>query len=425
LNAINLASSDRPIPILIVGSGIRSLDMIKLLDSESRIRIVGIVTADETACSVTAAKVRNINIYGDIKRAILMAGTGCLIFNMTGDEAFSDVIAGLVGPGGVIGGRESSLFWLMFSDLKHAKREAIEKEKRLNSIVLKMKEGLLVVNEDGAIDSLNPAAQDMFRLSELDSIGTNVFDLLSFPDIQSDVLSCDFIVSHLSGSTECTGVSGETSFPADVSIIELPMDSGRLYTIIVRDISIQKEAEDKLKKLALYDHLTGLPNRTLFYESCDSILFQSERLGTTFAVLFIDLDGFKGINDTLGHDAGDNLLCQVGKRIQKRIRKSDRAARLGGDEFVAILANIDDGLAAESIASSIVESLGEPFKLDGIKCMIGASVGVSVYPDNGRTSDHLLQSADTAMYAAKNTGKNKVVMAKSRQGIKGLLFQAN
>jgi diguanylate cyclase (GGDEF)-like protein len=136
------------------------------------------------------------------------------------------------------------------------------------------------------------------------------------------------------------------------------------------------------------------------------IIAESERYERIFALLYIDLDGFKAVNDSQGHKAGDSLLKEAAARIKNNIRASDTSARLGGDEFAVILNSLNTPVTAEIVAKKILETLAEPIDINGRKNYIGASIGISLYPDNGRSSDELIQRADEAMYYVKKTGKH-------------------
>ncbi|BBD08653.1 sensor domain-containing diguanylate cyclase [Desulfovibrio ferrophilus] len=166
----------------------------------------------------------------------------------------------------------------------------------------------------------------------------------------------------------------------------------------------------RLVKMALYDPLTSLPNRKLFFDRLEISLNHASRYGRKMGVLYIDLDGFKQVNDTLGHQAGDALLIRVGEILQASSRKSDTVARLGGDEFAVILFEIDGIEGARRAGQKIVESLGEPIALPSGTAHIGGSVGGAVYPDHAEDSDELLKRADSAMYRAKARGKNNCVI---------------
>lgn len=158
---------------------------------------------------------------------------------------------------------------------------------------------------------------------------------------------------------------------------------------------------------ANYDPLTELPNRRLFMDRLDQEILKANRLGTSIAILFIDLDRFKEVNDTLGHHAGDTMLVEAAKRIGRCVRSSDTVSRLGGDEFMVILADLDDHSHVESIAGKILASLKEPLKLENDLFFTSGSIGITLYPNDAKTADELVKNADQAMYVSKNGGRNR------------------
>jgi diguanylate cyclase (GGDEF)-like protein len=180
---------------------------------------------------------------------------------------------------------------------------------------------------------------------------------------------------------------------------------------IAKLIVKRKMHQVELYRSANYDKLTELPNRSLFMDRLNQISKQSQRYQRKFALLFIDLDGFKSVNDTYGHDVGDILLINVAEKLLECVRDSDTVARLGGDEFTIILSTIETPENAESIARKIVTSLCIPFDIGGHEIHIGASIGISVYPEHGKNKDILLKKADDAMYLAKKEGKNDCRMS--------------
>lgn len=177
---------------------------------------------------------------------------------------------------------------------------------------------------------------------------------------------------------------------------------GRVYSF--RDLTERLDAQKRIEKLAYTDVLTGLPNRLLLGQRVDVALRNAQRSGETFAILFIDLDRFKNINDSLGQDFGDHVLIEAAKRIQKDLREVDTLSRVGGDEFVVFLQEAD-ALGAEIVARRILQSLGQPFQVDHVNFSMGCSIGVCMYPEDGRTLDTLIQCADTAMHRVKEHGR--------------------
>lgn len=171
--------------------------------------------------------------------------------------------------------------------------------------------------------------------------------------------------------------------------------------------------QSQLISMALYDSLTGLPNRKLFFERLERGLKQAERYNRRLGVLYIDLDGFKDVNDTLGHDAGDELLIKVSKLIESVTRKADTVARLGGDEFAVILTEINSLDGGDVAGNKIISALSTPIELKAGEVSIGASIGVAVYPDVSTDLETLVKSADRAMYSSKKKGKNNCTSALS------------
>src|SRR5713226_6569259 len=187
---------------------------------------------------------------------------------------------------------------------------------------------------------------------------------------------------------------------------EILIETARSIGIQIGQFRQRKQAEERIQYLAYYDGLTGLPNRTLFSQGLNHALTQARRYKKTLAVLFIDLDRFKNINDTLGHEAGDSLLQEMAKRLSDCLRESDTVARLGGDEFVVLIEEITDPKYAANVARKIVAAALNPFVLKGGEYHITASIGISTYPDDGEDEQTLMKHADIAMYLAKDHGKN-------------------
>lgn len=172
------------------------------------------------------------------------------------------------------------------------------------------------------------------------------------------------------------------------------------------DISERKKNEELIWHQANFDTLTGLPNRRMFFDRLQVEIKQSLRRRVFFAVMFIDLDGFKAINDNHGHDAGDLVLLEVSRRMTKAIRESDTAGRIGGDEFTVLLSALENASHAQMIADKLVGVISAPYLIKGQSLHISASIGLAIYPTHGDSAEMLINKADTAMYAAKDAGKN-------------------
>lgn len=178
------------------------------------------------------------------------------------------------------------------------------------------------------------------------------------------------------------------------------------YLAVKEDITRQKEQEQRILYQAHYDSLTDLPNRFLSLDRLTQLIKEAERNDHKVAVLFLDLDDFKKVNDTIGHDAGDRLLMQAAQRLNEAVRDGDTIGRLGGDEFIMLLGGLNDVMDARAAAENLLEKFRNPFSLDGRELILGASIGISIYPDDGESTIELLRCADTAMYCSKRQGRN-------------------
>lgn len=185
-------------------------------------------------------------------------------------------------------------------------------------------------------------------------------------------------------------------------------DNTEAVVCIFRDVTERALAEEKIWHNAHHDLLTGLPNRRLFLDRLEQEIKHAKRSSAALAVLFMDLDGFKQVNDSLGHEAGDRLLCDVAKRLAGCVRENDTVARLGGDEFTVILIGAQQSQDVEHVAQSIIEALAEPFQTEQQPARISVSIGIAFYPQDASSPDALLRAADQAMYKAKKSGSNRL-----------------
>ncbi|MFA6019783.1 MAG: diguanylate cyclase [Rhodospirillales bacterium] len=203
------------------------------------------------------------------------------------------------------------------------------------------------------------------------------------------------------------------AYPAYATIGRITDHKGRLqnYIEIFSDITDRKLEEQALLKLAHHDPLTGLPNRALFLDRLEVALATAKRAGHKASVLFIDLDKFKPVNDELGHEAGDILLCEIAKRLQAALREADTVARFGGDEFVVLLPEIDHDHDALTVAGSLIERVRDEIMVKGHACHVGCSIGIAFFPGDADEPARLVEQADQAMYRAKQTGSGAIRMA--------------
>jgi len=208
-------------------------------------------------------------------------------------------------------------------------------------------------------------------------------------------------------------VTSEESFEAQVEVLgskeiaELAVGFNSMLSELQRRDRLAKIADARLQQQARTDSLTGLPNRRLFSECLASATAGTRRRGGLLGLLYIDLDRFKLVNDSLGHSVGDLLLCEVASRLKARVRQSDTLARIGGDEFAIVLTSLTRAEDAGVVANSLLECMTKPFHVEGHEITIGASIGISIYDDAGTDGADLLRKADSAMYAAKRSGRNR------------------
>ena len=273
-------------------------------------------------------------------------------------------------------------------------------------------EAIVVTNPDGVIQTANSAFATITGYSADEAIGHMIGELL-----RSGRHSRDFY-AHMWEKLNHTGFwqgeiwnkrkDGEI-FPEWLTINRVDDEHGKVehYVAVFSDISEIKNAQRKAEYLSTHDPLTRLPNRSLFQDRLRQALAHARRHEQRVALMFIDLDNFKDINDTLGHDFGDKLLKEAALRLQRIMRDIDTVARLGGDEFTAILSECDSQ-GADLVARRVVDELSASFQIEGRQLFVSASVGLAFYPDDGQDSITLLKAADTAMYRAKELGRNRV-----------------
>jgi len=289
--------------------------------------------------------------------------------------------------------------------------EQIDAERtRLAMIVESSNDAILTVSADSIITSWNRGAEDIFGYSAREIIGRPIFTIIP--------AECYHDKSHiwqtiLSGEQlqyfETTRITkdGRKTY---VTITTSPLlnTNGEIIgnSVIARDVTERREMEETIRHQAHYDTLTDLPNRQLFMDLLSLGLEQARRNGKKLALMFMDLNGFKQVNDTLGHSCGDFLLKEVSKRLKDSIRASDTVARLGGDEFTVLMPELAQTDDVGIVLRKIMAVFETPFMLDGVEVNSKASIGVSMFPDDGDCSEELMKKADIAMYDAKVSGKN-------------------
>lgn len=272
------------------------------------------------------------------------------------------------------------------------------------------RDGIMVTDARGFILSVNPAFTRITGYSAEESIGNTPALLKSGKhDAAFYQTMWDAVYSEGSWAGEVWNrrKNGEI-YPEWLTINVIRNHTGEVtkFAAILTDITDRKKSEEQIKNLAYYDVLTGLPNRRLFNDRLNVAIANAHRHNHLLAIVFIDLDQFKRINDTLGHTIGDRLLVDVAQRIQAQVREGDTVARMGGDEFTLLLQEIEDADAAVALVHRILSAIARPVAITNNTLYVTASVGISLYPHDGSNSETLIRNADTAMYRAKDNGRN-------------------
>lgn len=402
-------------PVLIIGAGRGGSALLEMFMEDNLANVVAIVDTNPDAPGFALARNYGIPTYTDTAAALQTCKTysDCIIYNLSQDEKVADEAYKVFGDHRVTGGNEAKLFWQMVTNLQAIKGKLEKSQNELQAIIHNVMDGIITIDECGLIQGFNPAAERIFGYTPAEVAGQNVKMLMPEPDRSAhDVYLHRYVHNK---EKRVLGVrdrevlavrkNGEV-FPMELSASEMFLGGQRYFIGIVRDITERKENEERIAHLAHFDYLTNLPNRASFLGILDHSVGLAKRTGHMLAVLFIDLDGFKQINDTLGHEAGDLLLKGVSARFRQSIRDSDTLARLGGDEFIMLLHNIDGAESAGRLAAKVVDSLAAPFDLNGQSAKVGASIGIALFPDDSVEARELLRKADEAMYIAKNRGKN-------------------
>jgi len=292
---------------------------------------------------------------------------------------------------------------VVFQDLSERKRADLEYKTMLQTAT----DGYLVVDADGRLIDTNDAYCAMLGYTREELLHMRVVDVEAVESPADERRHAAEIrrIGHARFETRHRRKDGRV-IDVEISTTHLDIRGGVLITFI-RDISERKAVELQIQQLAYYDSLTNLPNRRLLADRLDHALNQARRFGRLLAVMFLDLDRFKQINDTLGHDVGDELLKQVAVRLGLCVRAGDTVARTGGDEFVIILAEMAHAEDAALVAEKVIAALEEPVRVQGQALTITTSIGIAVFPGEGDDGmQELMRRADLAMYQAKEAGRN-------------------
>jgi len=309
------------------------------------------------------------------------------------------------------------------TDRKKAEAELIAHEQALSESVLhtqsildNVADAVITIDQRGVVQSFNKAATSIFGYTPDEAIGSLVSTLI--PDHGAGDQGPP-LQQHLTGALDLVGQPRELEgrrkdgslFPLHLAVSRTAAAGEPTFIGLIRDISQQRLAEEQIRRLAFYDHLTGLPNRRLLMDRLVRTMSNAARLGQHGALMFLDLDNFKQLNDTLGHGMGDQLLSQVATRLQSCMRDVDSVARLGGDEFVMLLDGLstdaaEAGTQVELVARKVLSTLGQPYVLGEQLHTSTPSIGIVLFKHGGDKVDDLLRMADVAMYQAKAAGRN-------------------
>ncbi len=287
---------------------------------------------------------------------------------------------------------------------KRAELELRQSEAKVRALYEAVPDLLLFLDLEGRFLECKPAKDFQTHIEPEHFLGKTIHEALPEGVADQAMLCLEKAVA----GRDITSFEYQMALPQGVANYESRFirASEEQVLCIVRDISESKRTQQQLHFLAHYDTLTGLPNRLLFNESLQQAQTYANRTSDTIAVMFIDLDRFKNINDTLGHGVGDKLLQQVGSRVSLCIRESDTVARMGGDEFAVVLVNVREERDAAVVAEKIIDALRLPFMVDDHEVFVGASIGITFYRPGQDDRDVLLEKADVAMYHAKERGRN-------------------
>jgi len=373
------------------------------------------VTGNLTAWILIATAVTVMAVRRGISLGVLWSGHSAATFDLPGELSGLAVsilmLIGIAGIGPVFMSfrRSERKFRRIARERRKAETDLYETNQALQALIQASPLAILALDPAGKVTLWNPAAEAIFGWSPAEVVGRpNPI----FPKERQEEFNVLF--QRTVRGESITGVEmawqKRDGRILDLSLSTAPMceASGRVRGVmaVIADISEVKQAERSIQHLAYYDTLTGLPNRLLLKDRLGQNLVQANREGHLVGVIFLDLDRFKVINDTLGHAAGDQLLRAVAERVKGCVRKSDTVARLGGDEFLVILPAINHAEDATAITQKIINVLADPFELNDQEVFTSTSIGIALYPADGYDVDSLIRSADLAMYQAKEKGRN-------------------
>ena len=307
---------------------------------------------------------------------------------------------------------EGQMFGVLGVARDITRRKKAEEELQLAALVVQnSSQSIIVTDAANTIVTVNPSFERITGYKAEEVIGKNpriVSSGRQDKEFYKAMWNAIKTTGHWQGELWNRRKNGEL-FAAWLTINTIYNADGsvRNYVELSSDFTKKKEAEDLIWRQANFDFLTGLPNRHMFLDRLRQEVKKAQRSGTPMALMFLDLDHFKDVNDTLGHDTGDTMLQETARRVTSSVREMDTVSRLGGDEFTVILAELPDPGSVERVAQDILKKLSEPFKLGSEMAYVTASIGITIFPDDSTEVEELLKNADQAMYAAKQQGRNR------------------
>nr|WP_320049614.1 diguanylate cyclase [uncultured Desulfuromonas sp.] len=306
----------------------------------------------------------------------------------------------------------------MSASIAEREAELLKAHEFSSAILSNISDAVSVIDcQSSTIVAANQAFLDMHNVTYNEAIGHSCHEITRCSSLdEEDAGSCPGVVAAQTSQPcrqERYRQTGDTLCYFDVSASPICNAQNKPVQVVrvARNITEKKQQEAKIRKLAYYDALTGLPNRSLFYDRLSQTLLQCERENSRGAIAFLDLDLFKSINDSYGHAAGDMLLKVIAKRLTASLRESDTVARIGGDEFLLILRDLKDREQASILLEQLIESIRKPMVINNETITTSASIGLCFYPQHGNSVDELLKCADSAMYRAKHDGRNTYIIS--------------
>jgi diguanylate cyclase (GGDEF)-like protein/PAS domain S-box-containing protein len=285
-------------------------------------------------------------------------------------------------------------------------------------IVETIREPLLVLDRDLRVVTASRSFYEFFKVKPEETLGQFIYDLgdkqwdiSKLRELLETILPQQIAFDNYEVEHDFVTI-GRRTLLLNARQIEREVGKERIILLAIEDITERKKYEEKIQQMAFHDSLTGLPNRKLFSDRLGIVLAQAKRNKKKVGIVMLDLDNFKDVNDTLGHDVGDTLLKAVAERLSGTLRKSDTVARFGGDEFVLIFPDMEVIEEAIQVVQKIIDRFHKPFLIDTHQLVVTTSIGIAVYPNDGMDEEILMKNADIAMYQAKQAGRARYQLYK-------------